>query len=57
MENLEQHCVECKKDSSFGSGRFVNRIPCDPDKDGREHICGPCLDDIEAEMEEWRCDT
>jgi len=53
MESLEQHCVVCKKDSSFGSGRFVNRIPCDPDEDGREHICGPCLDDIDAEMEEW----
>jgi hypothetical protein len=26
-------CVECGKDTSFGSGRFVNRIPADRDLD------------------------
>lgn len=26
-------CVECGKDTKFGSGRFVNRIPADRDLD------------------------
>ena len=27
--NIGDKCVDCLKDTSFGSGRFVNRIPAD----------------------------
>lgn len=30
---IGDHCVECGEDTSFGSGRFVNRIPADRDLD------------------------
>jgi hypothetical protein len=32
-KNVDNLCVECGKDTSFGSGRFVNRIPADRDLD------------------------
>ena len=37
--DIGQRCVKCGEDTSFGSGRFVNRIPADSycealDKDG-----------------------
>ena len=28
-ENIGNKCVECLADTSFGSGKFVNRIPAD----------------------------
>tara|TARA_B100000686_G_scaffold354155_1_gene462964 strand:- start:2384 stop:2641 length:258 start_codon:yes stop_codon:yes gene_type:complete len=28
-KDIGNKCVECLKDTSFGSGRFVNRIPAD----------------------------
>jgi len=31
MTNIGQRCVHCGQDTSFGSGRFVNRIPADAD--------------------------
>ena len=38
--NFENRCVHCGEDTSFGSGRFVNRVPADSDcealnKDGK----------------------
>jgi hypothetical protein len=43
-------CIYCFKDTSFGSGRFVNRIPaCDDEHDG--YACPECM-----EMECDRCD-
>lgn len=40
--NVGQRCIECNKDTSFGSGRFVNRIPADNGvKVG--YICAECL--------------
>ena len=38
--DIGNRCVHCGKDTSFGSGRFVNRIPADADyeatdKDGK----------------------
>lgn len=27
-EDLGDLCLECRKDTSFGSGKFINRIPC-----------------------------
>jgi len=32
IKNIGQNCVECQKDTSFGSGLFVNRIPAENDK-------------------------
>ena len=29
MSDIGNNCVCCNKDTSFGSGRFVNRIPAD----------------------------
>ena len=31
MSDIGNNCVCCNKDTSFGSGRFVNRIPADAD--------------------------
>jgi len=31
MSDIENNCVCCNQDTSFGSGRFVNRIPADAD--------------------------
>jgi hypothetical protein len=30
-------CIECNEDTSFGSGRFVNRIPADD-----QYMCAEC---------------
>ena len=40
MSDIGNRCVHCGEDTSFGSGRFVNRIPADADylstdKDGK----------------------
>ena len=37
--DIGNNCVHCNKDTSFGTGKFVNRIPADAD--------------YEAEDEEW----
>ena len=42
-----QPCEVCGEDTSFGSGRFVNRIPCDDN-----YMCYECLAEIEKEIEE-----
>jgi hypothetical protein len=31
MSDIGNRCVDCGKDTAFGSGRFVNRIPADAD--------------------------
>jgi hypothetical protein len=31
MSDIGNRCVHCGEDTSFGSGRFVNRIPADAD--------------------------
>tara|TARA_R100000963_G_scaffold9453_1_gene6270 strand:+ start:942 stop:1274 length:333 start_codon:yes stop_codon:yes gene_type:complete len=48
--NIGDNCVYCLKDTSFGSGRFVNRIPASTnDYDG--YACPECM-----ETECDRCD-
>ena len=57
MTDINNNCVCCNKDTSFGMGRFVNRIPADADyeslddkgntifKDGEYrdgYLCEPC---------------
>lgn len=34
-------CLECRKDTAFGSGRFVNRIPAADDKE-EGYMCEAC---------------
>ena len=43
----ENDCIECGKDTSFGSGRFVNRISADDN-----YMCYECLAEIEKEIDE-----
>ena len=31
MSDIGNRCVHCGEDTSFGSGKFVNRIPADAD--------------------------
>ena len=31
--NIGNECVDCRQDTSFGSGRFVNRIPAYVDRE------------------------
>tara|TARA_Y100001937_G_scaffold19308_1_gene26619 strand:- start:728 stop:907 length:180 start_codon:yes stop_codon:yes gene_type:complete len=49
-------CVECKRDTSAGSGLFIDRIPADRYKDDGTYIdsylCRECLDELEKEFEE-----
>ena len=42
MTNIDNLCVFCYRDTSFGSGRFVNRVPAD---NGKEigYACPECL--------------
>ena len=50
MKDIGNKCVFCLKDTSFGSGRFVNRIPASTDvSDG--YACSECM-----ETECDRCD-
>jgi hypothetical protein len=39
--NIGNECTQCRKDTSFGSGRFVNRIPSGTDElEG--YMCEDC---------------
>ena len=44
-------CLECRQDTSFGSGRFVNRIPAER-QDGIDsdkeigYLCEACLEEV-----------
>ena len=39
--NIGNECTQCRKDTSFGSGRFVNRIPSSTDElEG--YLCPDC---------------
>ena len=41
MQDIGDKCVYCFKDTSFGSGKFVNRIPAlTDDYDG--YSCSDC---------------
>ena len=58
--DIGDECVDCRQDTSFGSGRFVNRIPASVDRevDGKwveldGYQCAECR---EMECEEKDCD-
>ena len=51
--DLKNKCVHCKQDTSYGSGKLVNRYPVfglDPNGSGVEYD-GYCCDDCEQEWE------
>ena len=50
-KDIGNKCVYCLEDTSFGSGRFVNRIPADTD-DYDGYACAECMQ-IECD----RCNT
>ena len=47
--NKDNNCVECNQDTSFGSLKFINRIPFND-----SYLCPDCLDETEKEFEEKR---
>ena len=49
-KDIGNKCIYCFEDTSFGSGRFVNRIPAD-DGEHDGYACPECM-----EMECARCD-
>ena len=58
--DIGDECVDCRQDTSFGTGRFVNRIPAfvDREVDGKwleldGYLCAECR---EMECEGKDCD-
>ena len=58
--DIGDECVDCRQDTSFGSGRFVNRVPAfvDREVDGKwleldGYLCAECR---EMECEGKDCD-
>lgn len=53
-KDIGNKCIYCFEDTSFGSGRFVNRIPAD-DGEHEGYACSECQyypeDDIEKVKE------
>tara|TARA_Y100000310_G_C20109065_1_gene546265 strand:- start:250 stop:435 length:186 start_codon:yes stop_codon:yes gene_type:complete len=41
IKDIGNKCVECFEDTSFGSGKFVNRIPAGTD-DYEGYLCPDC---------------
>ena len=41
QKDIGDKCIECLKDTSFGSGLFVNRIPAD-DGENSGYLCPEC---------------
>ena len=41
MKDIGNLCTDCRRDTSFGSGLFVNRIPC-MTEDEVGYLCPEC---------------
>lgn len=41
IKNIGDKCITCFSDTSFGSGKFVNRIPAEDDKH-EGYMCPDC---------------
>ena len=41
MINIGDLCCECRNDTSFGSGKFINRIPCFRETE-EGYLCEEC---------------
>ena len=57
VKDIGNKCIKCFEDTSFGSGRFVNRIiASDDDYDG--YICPNCSleeeEDFDEETDEFK---
>lgn len=48
--DIGNKCVTCLEDTTFGSGRFVNRIPAD-NGEYEGYLCGWCVADFEKEFD------
>ena len=49
MKDIGNKCIYCFKDTSAGSGRFVDRIPaCDDEHDG--YSCYECQHECDKEV-------
>ena len=51
MKDIGNKCISCFKDTSFGSGKFVNRIPAGDD-DYNGYMCSECQYYPELDEEE-----
>ncbi len=40
--NIGQQCISCFEDTSFGSGKFVNRVPAE-DQIHKGWLCADCM--------------
>ena len=47
--NIGNECTQCRKDTSLGSGRFVNRIPSGTDE-FEGYLCPDCQVETEEEQ-------
>ena len=54
MTDIDQRCVHCGEDTSFGSGRFVNRISADADY-GVFDAAGNCIFAEDAYRNGYAC--
>jgi len=52
-------CTHCHKDTSFGSGRFVNRIPSETETESGYMCpeCQPSEDEIDSNYEQALADS
>ena len=50
MINIGDLCCECRNDTSFGSGKFINRIPCFRETE-EGYLCEECYT-IEIDVKE-----
>lgn len=73
MSDIGNRCVDCGKDTAFGSGRFVNRIPADADYESIDnegniifaegeyrdgYLCPNCqISEEEFQKEKAKCQT
>ena len=48
VKDMGDICLECRQDTSWGSGRFVNRIPAGQDFE-TGYLCAECY---EADFDE-----
>jgi len=64
--DIGEHCTHCGCDVSWGTGKYVNRVPSDADSGDGKHvlmgyICADCLAvecDLcgDAVLDDWRSD-
>ena len=53
--DIGNNCVHCNKDTSFGTGKFVNRIPADADYEAEDEE-GNIIFDADEYREGYACE-